>query len=99
MVRKEVALAWRQRHRPSINQKVHTRFQLLSEFLCRFFSVEGRMIVILPPGMSQFPDDSYYSAATSRLDLPRSFGAPRTGNRRMEVALLTRTSELKGIRK
>ena len=26
-------------------------------------------------GMSQFPDDSYYSAATSRLDLPRSFGA------------------------
>ncbi|MEA3147105.1 MAG: hypothetical protein QOI53_2647 [Verrucomicrobiota bacterium] len=48
------------------------------------------MIVILPPGMSQFPDDSYYSAATSRLDLPRSFGAPRTGNRRMEVALLTR---------
>ena len=29
------------------------------------------------PEMSQFPDDSYYSAATSRLDLPRSFGAPK----------------------
>ena len=28
-------------------------------------------------GMSQFPDDSYYSAATSRLELPRSFGAPK----------------------
>jgi signal transduction histidine kinase len=29
------------------------------------------------PEMSQFPDDSYYSAATPRLDLPRSFGAPK----------------------
>jgi hypothetical protein len=40
MVRKELHLAWRQRHRPSINQKVHTRFQLLSEFLCRFFQLK-----------------------------------------------------------
>jgi hypothetical protein len=42
IVRKELHLAWRQRHRPSINQKVHTRFQLLSEFLFRFFPVEDK---------------------------------------------------------
>ena len=42
IVRKELHLAWRQRHRPSINQKVHSHFQLLSEFLCRFFPVEDR---------------------------------------------------------
>jgi hypothetical protein len=42
IVRKELHLAWRQRHRPSINQKVDTRYQLLSEFPYRFFPVEDK---------------------------------------------------------
>ena len=66
-IRKEFHSAWRQRHSPSINQKIHIRFLLLSE-VCYVLTA---MICEVPPGYRDelMEDKRQIEAGVDRSDL------------------------------